>query len=122
MSCCGQHRDRTGKSLPNADVPYAIAPAEPCALCADKHLSTAYALAGEAGYADTIEYRKRICGELVLATWHIWRIDYGLAEKLRDARHLAQRNRLAAIDWRPILAAMDARVTAEEKKEAEADK
>lgn len=93
MTCCGQHK--RGGGLP--DMARNILPGDECILCAEKHLSTAYALAVETGYADL--NRQRIIGELVLAQWHCWRHDMRLAEAVRDIRHLVQARREAEVDW-----------------------
>ena len=45
MACCGKHKGGGDSSV---RVP-PIYPATGCELCAEKHLSTAFALAGEAG-------------------------------------------------------------------------
>ena len=56
MACCGKHKGGGDSSV---RVP-PIYPATGCELCAEKHLSTAYALAGEAGYVAI--NRQRIIG------------------------------------------------------------
>jgi hypothetical protein len=112
MSCgCGQHKDRTGKPLEKADTPEKILPAEECVMCAEKHLSTAYALAQERGYVPV--NRQRIIGELVACQWHIWKTNLKLAESIRDIRHLIQHRREVEIFWEPVLSAIDSEVQKE---------
>jgi hypothetical protein len=110
--CCGQH----GKA-PNggARVP-PIYPATGCAMCAEKHLSLAFALAGEAGYVPV--NRQRIVGELGAAALHLFKDHAELAEKVRAARHLIQERREADVEWEPLLIEMDALASkqAEENK------
>ena len=106
MSCCGHKKTVPGE----IDAPGQIKPDSPCALCGDKHLSTAYALSRETGYADSLTYRKRMSGELVLAAWHVHALDKNLAEMLRQMRHDIQTGKLEQVDWIPSLAAMDALV------------
>jgi len=86
-------------------------PTDECLLCAEKHLSTAYALAQERGYEGV--NRQRVIGELVLAQWHCWHEAPKLAAQVRDIRHLVQQRRHAEVDWRPILTAMDGLVKTE---------
>lgn len=107
MSCCGGHT----KSGRGTDSPFYIAPEEPCVLCAEKHLATAYALACESGYATP--NRQRIIGELVAAQWHLFREHGDLAMKIRAMRHLAQRRNEEKIDWLPALAEIDRIAAAE---------
>lgn len=81
-------KNRKGKS---ADIPYDKRPEDPCLYCAEKHVSTAMQLIAESGYIGM--NRQRIIGELVLAQWHIYRLDYPTAVALRDIRHLIQNRR-----------------------------
>ena len=112
MACCGQHKDKGGDES-SVRVP-PIYPATGCELCAEKHLSTAYALAGEAGYVAI--NRQRIIGELTAAALHLYKDHPKLAESIRAARHLIQKRREAEVDWMPMLAEMDALAAAEAKK------
>ena len=108
MACCGQHKDKGGGDS-SVRVP-PIYPATGCELCAEKHLSTAYALAGEAGYVAI--NRQRIIGELTAAALHLYKDHPKLAESIRAARHLIQNRNEAAVDWHPLLTAMDWTATA----------
>lgn len=96
MSCrCSQHIDSPGD--------YRTAPDAPCAMCAEKHAATAYALACEVGYSGID--RARIIGELVLSAWHIWQTDRRTAELLRDIRHAIQQRRESEVtqaQWQEI--------------------
>ena len=108
MGCCGKHKSLVSSGLP--DLARAILPTDECVLCAEKHLSTAYALAQECGYEGV--NRQRIIGEIVLSQWHVWHSNMKLAEKIRTIRHLIQQRREAEVDWHPLLTAMDALATA----------
>jgi hypothetical protein len=55
--------------------------------CAEKHLSTAYALANEIGYENL--NRMYIIGELVLSQWHL-KNHKDEAMSIREIRHLVQ--------------------------------
>lgn len=110
MACCGQHK---GGDESSVRVP-PIYPATGCELCAEKHLSTAYALAGEAGYVSI--NRQRIIGELTACALHLYKEHAELAEKVRAMRHLIQQRREAEVDWNPLLAEIDALAAAEAKK------
>ena len=105
MGCCKEHSRAAnpGDTKPAAD--YSIYPAAGCVLCAEKHLSLAYALAGEAGYG--IPNRHRIIGELDAAALHLYRGHRELAEQVRAMRHLVQARREAEVDWHPVLTAID---------------
>jgi hypothetical protein len=108
MGCCGKHK----KSTPAKAAPVALArkgaifPGEGCELCAEKHLSTAYALAGEIGYGAV--NRQRIIGELCAAALHLHNDHAETAGRIRDFRHLVQQRREAELDWNPLLAEIDA--------------
>ena len=106
MSCCGKHRKAAPKGAPAHKTAPGIYPAEGCELCAEKHLSTAYALAGEAGYVPI--NRQRIIGELTACALHLYKEHAELAEKVRAIRHLIQQRREAEVDWTSMLAEMDA--------------
>ena len=112
MSCCGQHKDRDGKPMPPVDSPNRISPGDPCVFCAYKHFHTARRLAEEPFY--TAKNRGDIVGELVLAQWHLWKLNHlDLCRQLRDARHLVEHFREKEIDWTPMIEAFDAILTAE---------
>lgn len=110
MSCCGKHRKAALKDAPARKTATGIYPAEGCELCAEKHLSTAYALAGEAGYVPI--NRQRIIGELTACALHLYKEHAELAEKVRAMRHLIQNRNEDAADWHPLLTAMDWAATA----------
>ncbi len=110
MSCCGKHRKAAPKDAPAHKTAPGIYPAEGCELCAEKHLSTAFALAGEAGYVAV--NRQRIIGELTACALHLYKEHAELAEKIRTIRHLIQQRREAEVDWHPLLTAMDWTATA----------
>lgn len=109
MACCGKHKRSKPESEKRptltANGHSAIYPAEGCELCAEKHLSTAYALAGEAGYVPI--NRQRIIGELTACALHLYKEHAELAEKVRAIRHLIQNRNEADVDWHPLLTAMD---------------
>lgn len=113
MSCCGKHlaRQASGKAdYPRGDEHFK-APTEPCVCCAEKHLSTAYALAMEVGYETP--NRQRIAGELVACQWHLYKHNSPLAAQVRAARHLIQWRKESQVDWLPLLKGVDALVNAE---------
>lgn len=114
MSCCGKHRKAALKDAPARKTATGIYPAEGCELCAEKHLSTAYALAGEAGYVPI--NRQRIIGELTACALHLYKEHAELAEKVRDARHIIQKRRESELDWNPLLMEIDRLVTKELEK------
>ena len=115
MSCCGN--ENTSSGVPVDDG--VIYPETGCVMCAEKHLSTAYALAGEAGYVTP--NRQRIVGEMTASALHLFREHKELAGSIRDARHLIQQRRETEVDWEPMLAEIDALATAaaEELKKQE---
>ena len=80
-------------------------------MCAEKHLSTAFALAGEAGYVPI--NRQRIIGELTAAALHLYKEHPGLAEDIRSARHLIQQRKESEVEWAPLLEGMDSLASAE---------
>jgi len=82
--------------------------------CAEKHISTAYALASENGYE--MPNRQAIVGQLVAAGWHIYKDHPELAAKVRDMRHLIQWRREAEVDWTKVLKSIDALAAAEAAK------
>lgn len=102
MSCrCQKHRPGAQASLENsAPTDYTTLPDEPCDICAEKHFSTAFALASESGYEG--KNLHRIVGELTAATWHTFEAHRELAEQLRDLRHNIQLKRKAdPSKWEP---------------------
>ena len=114
MSCCGKHRKAAPKDTPARKTATGIYPAEGCELCAEKHLSTAFALAGEAGYVAV--NRQRIIGELTACALHLYKEHAELAEKVRAIRHMIQHRREAEVDWTPMLAEIDALAKTELEK------
>lgn len=124
MGCCGKHREQketTQDGNKSTPTPRSfVYPAEGCELCAEKHLSTAFALAGEAGYVAV--NRQRIIGELTACALHLYKEHKELAENVRAARHLIQQRREKEVDWMPMLAEMDALAAAEAAKLLEATK
>ena len=117
MSCCGQHK--AARAVGAVDKPLRVKPDTECALCGDKHLSTAFVLWSEGlagGY--TLENRAAVVGELCASAWHIWRADYALAQLIRDIRHQMQRRQEASIEWGAALGRMAVLV----EKELEANK
>lgn len=105
MSCCGKHRKNAALPPGPRKVAEGIYPAEGCVMCAEKHLSTAFALAGEAGYVPI--NRQRIIGELTAAALHLYKEHPGLAEDIRSARHLIQQRKESEVEWAPLLEGMD---------------
>jgi hypothetical protein len=119
VGCCGKNvkrKARDGAESPPRPADYFIGPAEACALCAEKHLSTAYALACEVGYA--VPNRQRIIGELTAATLHLWAEHRELAEKVRALRHIIQQRREAEAGWLVLIAEIDGLVSQSEELKA----
>ena len=109
MGCgCGNHKDRNGRPMPVMDA-HEILPSEPCIFCAEKHLSYAYHISKEVGYA--APNRQDIIGALVAAQWHIYRDNYQFAVKLRNARHLIQERKESSVSWLPHITEMDSIVS-----------
>lgn len=79
-------------------------PREPCIYCAEKHLSTAFALANELGYEKF--NRQYIIGELVLAQWHL-KEHILEALKIRDIRHLVQQRKEKEVKWDDALSSIN---------------
>ena len=75
-------------------------PKSPCIFCAEKHLSTAYALSKEIGYEGI--NRQWIIGELVLSQWHL-KEHLDEAMEIRKIRHQIQSRREQDVKWEPIL-------------------
>lgn len=123
MPCCGHHRiARTVKTETGIDVSapkmprdgFEILPYEPCAFCAEKHLSDAWDLSRECGYETP--NRQTIIGALGSAERHLFLNWRPLAGKVRAVRHLVQMRNESKIDWKPLLAEIDALATAEARK------
>ena len=123
MPCCGHHKimrtviDATGNDVPAPKIPrdgFEILPYEPCAFCAEKHLSDAWDLSRECGYETP--NRQTIIGALGSAERHLFLNWRPLAEKVRAVRHLVQMRNESMIDWKPLLAEIDALATAEAHK------
>lgn len=113
MACCGQHL----KSRPSGGSPRAantvspqkdrvIVPYSQCVFCAEKHLSDAWDLAREVGYE--FPNRQTIIGALGSAERHLVIKWNPLAEKIRAARHLVQLREESKVEWKPLLAEIDA--------------
>ena len=118
MGCCGKHKRRepttiAAESAERKGRPsdYFIGPAGGCVLCAEKHISTAYALACEVGYETP--NRQRIVGELTAAALHLYRDHREIAEKARALRHLIQQRREGEVGWAEVLADVDRLAAAE---------
>ena len=122
MNCCGKHEfrivktpDKRGPNVvfaPRAER--TILPYEQCVFCAEKHLSDAWDLCRECGYE--FPNRQTVIGALGSAERHLmvnWR---DLAERVRAVRHLVQMRDESKIDWKPLLAEIDALATAEARK------
>lgn len=90
MACKCQNKTKN-----EVDIPHIIKPDEPCIFCAEKHLSTAMMLVKEIGYLAV--NRQAIIGELVAFQWHIYQLDFKLAEKARNIRHLIQNRKESEI-------------------------
>lgn len=70
----------------------------------------AWRLAEECGYEDI--NRPMIIGNIAAAQWHLYKTHRGIAEKLRDIRHIIQRAETPdpVTDWNAVLISID-RVT-----------
>ena len=90
---------------------YEVLPFDPCAFCAEKHVSDAWDLSRECGYATP--NRQTIIGALGSAERHLFLRWRPLAEKVRQARHLVQLRDEEKVDWKPLLAEIDALATEE---------
>lgn len=62
-------------------------PTEHCAMCAEKHFATAYALSFETGYLKA--NGTSIVDELICAIWHMSKIDKQLAMDMASIKRLA---------------------------------
>ena len=111
MSCCQQHRPG---AVENPATQFILRPDAPCVFCAEKHLSYAWRLAAECGYAEA--NRQAIVGELYACEAHLFSSQQELAGKVRAARHLVQYRREGEIAWEPLMIDMDALVQEELKK------
>ena len=114
MPCCGHHKvlrtvkDAGGNDVPAPKIPrdgFDILPYEPCAFCAEKHISDAWDLSRECGYE--FPNRQTIIGALGSAERHLFARWRPLAEMVRAARHLVQLRKESEIDWMPILKEID---------------
>ena len=117
MGCCMQHEfrvlKRIGRPGPVAvDAPReerTIVPYEQCIFCTEKHVSDAWDLAREVGYA--FPNRQTIIGALGSAERHSCVLWPKLSELIRSVRHLVQLREESKIDWKPVLAEIDSLAT-----------
>lgn len=127
MGCCVQHLLSRPKPLDaeTAKRDYAVTgiipPEEPCAFCAEKHLSLAHEIAmREPGYSGI--NRQRVIGQLSAAEWHLYKENRETCEKVRELRHAIQnRKPVDESRWVELLTDIDALATAaaEELKKQE---
>lgn len=118
MACSCQNKQNknvdviTVDPIETTDHPdYTKLPSEHCAMCAEKHFATAFALAHEAGY-ETPNHDS-IIDELICAIWHLAEIDRGIAVNVRDIKHAIQRNEYPPeTTWLDLADKLNARVTA----------
>lgn len=117
MSCCGKHEFRILKPIERpgpvaVDAPReerTIVPYEQCIFCTEKHVSDAWDLAREVGYA--FPNRQTIIGALGSAERHSCVLWPALTELIRAMRHLVQLRDESKIDWKPVLAEIDTLAT-----------
>lgn len=89
---------------------YTKLPDEHCAMCAEKHFATAFALSHEAGYEKP--NKSKTIDELICAIWHLAEIDRNIAIEARDIKHAIMRNEYPAEDvWLSTAAKLNAKVT-----------
>lgn len=103
MACrCQKHQIGAPQSAESpSPTDYTTLPDEPCEICAEKHFSTALALAEEKGY-EGVNFH-RIVGELNAAAWHTYEHHRSTAEKIRDLRHNIQLQRGADLSrWASV--------------------
>lgn len=110
MACrCKQHKTNNElneeliktTSFKNERTYYSTLPDEQCDICAEKHFSTAKRLSEEFGYVAI--NRQDIIGELSAATWHVYRQNIYIAEKIRDLRHKIQARQIPeSKEWQDI--------------------
>lgn len=93
MACrCQKHKIGAPPSAEElTPTDYTTLPEESCDICAEKHFSTALALANEKGYGGVNLHR--IVGDLACAVWHTYEAHRELAEAIRDLRHHIQLRR-----------------------------
>lgn len=120
MPCKCQERDQRDTPRSHADNP--TTPRTPCLYCAEKHISTAAALAREQGYAGA--NRGYILGELVAACWHLYGAGpdaHLLSDRLRDFRHRIQGRQEdeTLTDFSPYLLAIDVLIRQAEQPSTE---
>lgn len=113
MDCCGKHIERRPEHA-KPEGGFKVLPYEPCVFCAEKHISRAWRLASECGYA--FPNRQTIIGELENAEEHLFENWRPLFVKVRMVRHLVQLRQESKIDWNPLLAEIDALASAEAAK------
>ena len=115
---CGCKKHKVG-TIQEVDVPedYNKPPEEACAVCADKHFSTAWQLAKESGYEH--QNRRAVVGELVLLGWHLASIAPEFCQKVREIRHRWQvfNFQSAAPLWGPLSEELDVIFKSELEKE-----
>lgn len=89
MACGCQKKieePETALTVSALDLPdYSKLPTEHCAMCAEKHFATAYALMCETGYEQ--KNRDSAIDELICAIWHLSTIDKEIAISIRDIKH-----------------------------------
>lgn len=127
MGCCGRHLLSRPKPLDaeTANRDYAVTgimpPEEPCAFCAEKHLSLAHEIAmREPGYSGI--NRQRVIGQLSAAEWHLYKENRETCEKVRELRHdIQHRKPVDESRWVELLTKIGALATAaaEELKKQE---
>ncbi len=117
MACGCKNKNSTKQ----VDLPsdYSKPPTEYCAYCADKHFSTAWTLAKEAGYEE--KNRRYVVGELVLMQWHL-NSDYpDFCSRVREIRHRWQVGNWRGAEklWEPLGRELDDILKKEMAKEAQ---
>lgn len=118
MGCCGEHLKKAKNRHVAEGAERPTRPTDQCEFCAEKHLSTAYALANENGYEAV--NRQQIVGQLALAGWHLWEDHRELAVKISALRHdIQHRKQVAGERWVELLTEIDALATAAAKKHLE---
>lgn len=125
MGCkCREHsqRDTSYAHLDSKLLSFNVntSPIEGCFYCAEKHLSTAAALARELGYIPI--NRGYVIGEIVAACWHLNGTQNDkaikLADKLREFRHKIQSRTddKTCENFDPYLKEIDSIIVEEESK------
>ena len=116
MGCKCKEKNQKDTSVAHVDskllaINGNTSPIEGCLYCAEKHLSTAAALARELGYIPI--NRGYIIGEIVAACWHLYGTNLkkalSLSDKLRDFRHKIQSrdDDSSCMDFSPYLKEID---------------